>query len=549
MKKDHSGKKAVTSSDVSPVSPVSPVPSVSEDVSVKQSITSSSSVKPSSANPSSTKSTPSSSTKPTPPSTAKSNPSSSTKPTPSTSVKPPRIIADHRNNTEYQDMTLESKSHFTSKYDRMMAEEKKRIHMSQSEKRKEIERQLNRPPTVFLSESNQTFIQTLLQEQEEKLRQVCDSCEDEKSIRKELEELGFSSSVIQKALAVPSNYTTFDCIDWCCIHLKDSDLPPSFRASGKQLEVQKIRSTVTFADYLDDFGFNEKSWREDLSQGKPSEVILLSLLRRVFPSFQEQSRSTEQQANLEEEISALQSIYPDELKIHSFDALQLLDYSGPDYRLVFVIAPSFSYPQAKPIVFLITKSIAKNQRVSFMQFLYKKYEVGHTSLLYEIIVDCEELIKEFHRQQLSSSSSSSSKQSYISYTPSSKQYHKKRVIDKKNLEGSPSSTIQQQRQQLPITKYQSEILSMIHSNQVSLISGGTGCGKSTQVPQFLIDDFKQSKEDDLNIIVCEPRRISCLGLYSRVLAEQGIKASSSCPIGYQVRGDSVYVLFYFCYIE
>ena len=85
----------------------------------------------------------------------------------------------------------------------MMAEEKKRIHMSQSEKRKEIERQLNRPPTVFLSESNQTFIQTLLQEQEEKLRQVCDSREDEKSIRKELEELGFSSSVIQKALAVP----------------------------------------------------------------------------------------------------------------------------------------------------------------------------------------------------------------------------------------------------------------------------------------------------------------------------------------------------------
>ena len=81
------------------------------------------------------------------------------------------------------------------------------------------------------------------------------------------------------------------------------------------------------------------------------------------------------------------------------------------------------------------------------------------------------------------------------------------------------------------------------------IVGSSGCGKSTQVPQFLIDDFKQSKEDDLNIIVCEPRRISCLGLYSRVLAEQGIKASSSCPIGYQVRGDSVYVLFYFCYIE
>ena len=71
-----------------------------------------------------------------------------------------------------------------------------------------------------------------------------------------------------------------------------------------------------------------------------------------------------------------------------------------------------------------------------------------------------------------------------------------------------------------------------------LLNGGTGCGKSTQVPQFLLEEFRESQASNLNIIVCEPRRISCLGLYNRVIEEQGYKEGTSCPIGYQVRGDS-----------
>ena len=83
---------------------------------------------------------------------------------------------------------------------------------------------------------------------------------------------------------------------------------------------------------------------------------------------------------------------------------------------------------------------------------------------------------------------------------------------------------------------------MVASDQVSILSGGTGCGKSTQVPQFLLEEFRSSSMKELNIIVCEPRRISCLGLYNRVIEEQGFEEGPSCPIGYQVRGDSKYVL-------
>ena len=112
-----------------------------------------------------------------------------------------------------------------------------------------------------------------------------------------------------------------------------------------------------------------------------------------------------------------------------------------------------------------------------------------------------------------------------------------RVLDKSILVGSPSERVSQQRASLPITKYKSKVLEMIQHNQVSIVSGGTGCGKSTQVPQFLIEAFRESDQKDLNIVVCEPRRVSCLGLYLRVIEEQGFVAGSQCPIGYQVQGD------------
>lgn len=111
-------------------------------------------------------------------------------------------------------------------------------------------------------------------------------------------------------------------------------------------------------------------------------------------------------------------------------------------------------------------------------------------------------------------------------------------MDKRLLTGSPSAEVVSQRIALPIAQYRSEVLSMIRSSQVSILSGGTGCGKSTQVPQFLLEEFRESQQSNLNVVVCEPRRISCLGLYNRVLEEQGFREGPQCPVGYQVRGDS-----------
>lgn len=41
---------------------------------------------------------------------------------------------------------------------------------------------------------------------------------------------------------------------------------------------------------------------------------------------------------------------------------------------------------------------------------------------------------------------------------------------------------------LPAAAVRQQVLSLLEQHQVILISGETGCGKTTQVPQFLLDD-------------------------------------------------------------
>ena len=55
--------------------------------------------------------------------------------------------------------------------------------------------------------------------------------------------------------------------------------------------------------------------------------------------------------------------------------------------------------------------------------------------------------------------------------------------------------------------------------QVTIISGFTGCGKTTQIPQFIMDDCV-SKRERFNIVVTQPRRIAAKTVATRVCKER-----------------------------
>eukprot|EP00741_Cyanophora_paradoxa_P019234 tig00000215_g18570.t1 len=83
---------------------------------------------------------------------------------------------------------------------------------------------------------------------------------------------------------------------------------------------------------------------------------------------------------------------------------------------------------------------------------------------------------------------------------------------------------------LPIYPYREQILAAIAANPVVIIAGDTGCGKSTQVPQFLLQAGYQK------IACTQPRRISAIALCRRVSHETFNGYGSS--IAFQIRFDS-----------
>lgn len=83
------------------------------------------------------------------------------------------------------------------------------------------------------------------------------------------------------------------------------------------------------------------------------------------------------------------------------------------------------------------------------------------------------------------------------------------------------------RQQLPIYHHREKIVEYINNNQVTIVIGETGSGKSTQIPQFLMQENKGM------IAVTQPRRVAAASLAARVSEEHGCRLGQD--VGYQVR--------------
>ncbi|KAL4736421.1 P-loop containing nucleoside triphosphate hydrolase protein [Aspergillus similis] len=112
------------------------------------------------------------------------------------------------------------------------------------------------------------------------------------------------------------------------------------------------------------------------------------------------------------------------------------------------------------------------------------------------------------------------------------------------------------RKNLPIFAHGDEIRQHLRKNDVMLLIGETGSGKSTQIPQFLVDESwcrptkttivqeDGSKKEAVVggcIAITQPRRVAAISLARRVAEEMGTPLGSSSPastVGYSVRFDT-----------
>uniref|UniRef100_A0A8D0D5T4 RNA helicase n=1 Tax=Sander lucioperca TaxID=283035 RepID=A0A8D0D5T4_SANLU len=91
------------------------------------------------------------------------------------------------------------------------------------------------------------------------------------------------------------------------------------------------------------------------------------------------------------------------------------------------------------------------------------------------------------------------------------------------------------RRSLPVHERQKEIIQLIRENKVVLVMGETGSGKTTQIPQFLLDECSRNGEP-CRIFCTQPRRLAAIAVAERVAAERGESVGQT--VGYHIRLES-----------
>ena len=88
------------------------------------------------------------------------------------------------------------------------------------------------------------------------------------------------------------------------------------------------------------------------------------------------------------------------------------------------------------------------------------------------------------------------------------------------------------RKQLPVWEAQETLLKLVEENQIVILQGETGSGKTTQVPQFLM----QSELSKGKCIACtQPRRVAAMSVSQRVAEEMDVVIGEE--VGYNIRFD------------
>ena len=105
-------------------------------------------------------------------------------------------------------------------------------------------------------------------------------------------------------------------------------------------------------------------------------------------------------------------------------------------------------------------------------------------------------------------------------------------MEEKRKSNSKFQDMQKVRQELPVSRYREQILKTVRNSQVTLISAQTGAGKTTQVPQFLLEELGAS----CNIVCTQPRRLAAIGVSQRVAEERCEPCGD--VVGYTIRGES-----------
>jgi len=99
-----------------------------------------------------------------------------------------------------------------------------------------------------------------------------------------------------------------------------------------------------------------------------------------------------------------------------------------------------------------------------------------------------------------------------------------------------------QRKKLPVYQFLDDLLEKVRTHQSVVVEGETGSGKTTQIPQFLVNagyagaSHGASGRSGLRVVACtQPRRVAAMSIARRVAEEMDVRMGQH--VGYTIRFD------------
>lgn len=385
----------------------------------------------------------------------------------------------------------------------------------------------------------------------------------------QLVSIGFRRLHVEEALSYTHTFT--DALEWLLFHIPEDDLPIYFTKRDEDSSVSLKISTNIQTEYLLQrlslSGFDKDEIQSVLLENEKDEIkTSVALTHKVIDyTPQPESPQGDEIDMWIMELEGIESVGSNNVEFaDSFKkiATLLLNVAGIAQGMLLVkLFFTETYPRNLPGIQLIVNNpsfkLANYIKLSIIRQLLT-YVVDNNLLgdcfLYSLVEWLEQnvakvieqpgplsllgTISKENKEEIESEESKRktilSKKRYLTLQESDIETMRKEYAERKNSPALKESL--SKRSKLPAWKKKEQLVEVINSNKVTLVTGETGSGKSTQIVQFILDDLNSTGNFTGTIICTQPRRISTIGLAERISEERVLAVGSD--VGYIIRGEN-----------